>query len=54
MDWHGESARDRPINFNDRKCDEREEINCSEVIKLKDMIHDVEDHFMNRPHLIRA
>ena len=43
--WHGESARGRPINSDDRRCDEREEINCSEGDKLEDMIHDVEDHF---------
>ena len=32
---HGESARDRPINSNDRKCDERKEIDCSEGDKIK-------------------
>ena len=51
--WHGESARDRPINSDDRKCDERERVNCSEDDKLEDMIYDVENHFMDRPNLIQ-
>ena len=51
--WHGESAKDRPINSDERKFDEREEVNCSEGDKLEDMIHDVEDHFMDHPHLIQ-
>ena len=36
------------------RCDKREEVDCSEGDKLEDMIHDVEDHFMNRPHLIQT
>ena len=28
--WHGESTSDRLINPNNRRCDEREKINCSE------------------------
>ena len=39
--WHGESARDRPINSDDRKYDEREEVDCNKNDKLEDMIHDV-------------
>ena len=39
MDMHGESAKDRPINSNDKNCNEREEIVCSEGDKLEDMIH---------------
>ena len=31
--WQGESTRDRPINPNDRRCDKREKINCSESDK---------------------
>jgi len=52
--WHDDSIRDRPINSDDRKCDEREEIDCNEGDKLEDMIYDVEDHFMDRPHLIQS
>ena len=28
--WYGESARDRLINSDDRRCDEREKVYCSE------------------------
>ena len=52
--WHDESARDKPINSDDRKCDEREGVDCSKGDKLEDMIYDVEDHFMDRPHLIQS
>ena len=44
------NARDRPINSDDRRCDEREEVDCSEGDKLEDTIYDVEDHFMDRPY----
>ena len=49
-----ERARVRSINSDDRRCDEREEIDCSGGDKLEDMIHDIEDHFMNYPHLIQS
>ena len=40
---HGESTRgDRPIISTDGRCDEREEVDCSEGDQLEDMIHDVE------------
>jgi len=54
MDMTCESTRDGPINFDERKCDEREEVDFSEGDKLEDTIYDVEDHFMDHPHLIRA
>ena len=35
--WYGESEReDRPINSSDRRCDEREEVDCDEGDKLED------------------
>jgi len=52
--WHGESARGRLINFDDRRCDEREKVDCNEGDKLEDMIHDVEEHFMDHQHLIQS
>ena len=45
--WHAESARDRLINSDNRKCEERKEVDCNEGDKLDVMIHDVEDHFMD-------
>ena len=50
---HCNSARDRPINSDDRGCNEREEID-SEGDKLEDMIHDIQSHFMDHPHLIQS
>ena len=50
--WHDDSVRKRPITSDDRRCDEKEEVDCSEGDKLEDMIHDIEYHFMDRPHLI--
>ena len=52
--WHGESTRDKSVNSNDRKCDEWKEVDCSESDKLEDMIYDVEDHFVDHPHLIQS
>ena len=49
--WYGERAReDRPIISNDRKCDEREEVDYSEADQLEDMIYDIEENFTNHPH----
>jgi len=37
--WHYESARkERAINSGDRKCDEREEVDCDDDDKLEDMM----------------
>ena len=54
MDMTWWECKNRQINFDDRRCDEREEIDCSQGDKLEDMIHDVEDHFMDRPNLIQS
>ena len=47
-------VQDRSINSDDRRCDEREEVDCSEGDKLEDMIHDIEEGFMDLSHLIQS
>lgn len=50
--WHCESAREYiPINSEDKKDDERDELDSNESDKLEDMMHDVEENFMDCPHL---
>ena len=45
-----ECKRRLPINSSDRRCDEREEVDCDEGDKLKDMRHDVDEYFVDYPH----
>jgi len=51
---HGESASERPITSDDRRCDEKEDAACSESDELEDMIHDIEEYFMDRQHLFKS
>jgi len=50
--WHGESTRkNRHINLSDRRCDGREEVECDEGDKLENIMHDVDEYFVDHPHL---
>jgi len=53
--WYSESAREnRPINSSDRICDEREEVDCDKGDKLEDMMYDVNEYFVDHPHLFES
>ena len=55
MDMARKSAReDRPINSSDRRYDERKEVDCDEGDKLEDMMHDIDEYFMDHPHLFES
>ena len=52
--WHVESTKDRPISSDDIRCVEREEVNCNEGDKVEDMMHDIEEYFVDRPDLFKS
>ena len=54
MDMSRWECKKKSITSDDRRCDEKEEVDYSEGDKLEDMIHDVKKHFMNCPHLIES
>jgi len=51
--WYSENTRDdEPFNLNKKRYNRREEVGCNEGDKVKDLVHDVVENFMDCPKIL--